>query len=64
MSNETHACSLTVEEINSLITEHAGMVSRGQNMDFCIERMNYLSKRLRNIKAKEAEVKPKGWDLK
>jgi hypothetical protein len=51
---ETKTCSLTDDEIKSLIMLH-GAEMREDDIDASIERMNYLNKRL---KAKPKDEKP------
>ena len=47
MSNtETKTCSITEDEIKSLIMVIAGEINE-DNIDECIERMNYLNRRLK-----------------
>jgi hypothetical protein len=58
MSNgtEKHTCNVTCDEIVSVIEYHAKKLADGSDIDYAVERINYLNKRLRDIKAKEAEV--------
>lgn len=55
MTIETKTCSITEDEIKSLIHYHASN-SMYSNMDYAIERINYLNKRLKAEKKEKNEI--------
>lgn len=57
MANETKACSLTKDEIAQLISWH-GYLLNGDEMSDHLERINYLSKRLKAFYSDTEENTP------
>lgn len=49
MSDKTKAVNLTENEISAVIQLHAMHLSRGDEADYPIDRMNYLNKRLKSF---------------
>lgn len=47
---QTKACDLTEGEVKSLITYYGYNLIKENNFDECIERINYLHKRLKSFK--------------